>query len=130
MPCAIPRGSINSPKRTNLNVKKWKHPYSRLAGGTAMFNVQQWYKKAGSALSYYSKLAVANQYDRYDHHLIGSYRENDEVLLARICMKAGIRLPDVPYRFVNGRQLSMEYRGLHLGDFKFPRRYKKGKKMK
>lgn len=82
--------------------QKWVGDFERLAGG-AVYITPEWMEKTKRARAKYLQQLINGE--------IGTYREEDEVILCRICKESGLPInPDKTYPPI--------YRGLHLGDFK------------
>ena len=95
--------------------KSWHGEYERLLGGAAWFS-PEWYDRTRS--SRYKYLGLANT------GAVGIYREEDEVILCRICKEAGL--------WINPNKIyPAKFRGLHLGDFRndMEHRWKNREKM-
>ena len=58
------------------------------------------------------------------------YRSFDEVMLCRMLKKAGQLIPETKGTFLNGKLYNIQYRDIHLGDFKFTKRWKNMARMK
>jgi hypothetical protein len=92
------RGATESGKKT------WDGDLARIAGG-----------HIGVTPEFYLKTAAARA--EYREGRFESYREFDEVMLARILRASGYPIPEVPYTFPDKTNWDWEYRDLHLNDF-------------
>ena len=89
---------------TEASGRPWIGNDSRIAGGHVGL-WPEWYKN------------TAEQREKFLCGNIESYREFDEVMLARIMRNTGYPIPTEPYTFFDGTKWDPEYRDLHLGDF-------------
>ena len=80
----------------------WKGEKERIAGGLVYVKPEWWEKTESIRKKYMGKLLIGE---------IGTYREEDEVVLCKILKEAG-------YRITSSKHLPTQYRGIHLGDFK------------
>jgi hypothetical protein len=105
-------GAITKPVRKEI-CKVWTGQFERVAGG--FFCVTpDWFDSTRASRT---KFGLALMDGR-----CGTYRENDEVMLAQIIKESGFPVPPT-------KHYPRELRGLHLGDFKFEYRWKKLTKM-
>ena len=95
-------GPYTKPKRPGIS--PWHGNMERIAGGFFLVTKDWWEKTAGSREFFASTLKNSNL-------RLGTYRESDEVMLARIVKEAGMLVPESKY-------FPSELRGVHLGDFK------------
>ena len=130
----LPYAAFRGPKRTfyrpEIAPMGWTGNFARLGCGTFMLHPKEWVRRTSKARAYYWKVLLGDQHDKYDHHRPGSYREYDEVMIARICTMSRLRIPGRRSCFVGGKPFDTRYRGVHLGDFKFKERYKNRRKMR
>jgi hypothetical protein len=82
----------------------WDGTKRRVAGG-----------EVGFLPEYYQRTSVLRH--RFLSEPISPIRENDEIVLCRILKHAGYPIPDV-YKFPDGEPWDINYRDLHLGDFR------------
>ena len=80
----------------------WKGDRERLAGGFVMIT-PEWLERTREARDRYLTLLLNRQ--------VGLYREEDEVILCRICKESGL---PISYN----KSFPSMLRGIHLGDFK------------
>jgi hypothetical protein len=97
----------------------WIGKYKRMVGGTTMIRIADWYKQTADIRKLYLLCAKTGKSDGVDEHHWASYREYDEVMLCRMCARAGIQTSGKRRRFVDGTRYNHEYRDVHLGDFKW-----------
>jgi hypothetical protein len=93
--------------------KTWDGAYSRISGGAFMAS-HGWFSQTRDAR------------DRVLSRVLKSglkFREHDEVLLYYICAKSGLPTPKDVGCFICGKPYNIAYRDLHLGDFKFDKRW-------
>ena len=121
LPYASFRGPYTRPRRPQITPAGWKGKYSRIADGTLMLKIPQWFNKTRGARNVYNRIVKKGRNDEFDFHPAASYREYNEVMLYRICVMSGIKTPKKKNRFVNGERYDRNYRDIHLGDFKFRR---------
>jgi hypothetical protein len=105
-------GAFKKPIRPEI-CSSWSGDFERVAGGY-FCTTPQWYESTRSSRVKYA-LELING-------AAGLYRENDEVILARIIKESGFTVP-------KSKEYPPELRGLHLGDFKFDHRWKNVNKM-
>ena len=84
----------------------------RMAAGAFMVG-SDWFKKTAAARRSWKRRLKKGM----------KYREHDEVMLYDICKKSGMRVPRWKGRFINNKHYDIKYRDIHLGDFKFSRRF-------
>ena len=72
---------------------------------------------------YRTKEARAKYSDLLKENVEGKYRESDEAVLCKILKESGLPIPQ-------SESFPTEYRGVHLGDFKFPGRWQNIELMK
>ena len=82
--------------------KSWHGEYERLAGG-AVYLSGEWMRKTYQIREKYLALLMQGN--------IGTYREEDEVILCRICREAGLPINQ-------DKNYPANFRGIHLGDFR------------
>ena len=95
-------GPYKFPKRPGIS--PWVGDMERVAGGFLLVT-KDWWKKTDAARKEYGK-----QLFEVDTKF-GTYRESDEVMLARIIKDSGMSVPESKY-------FPPSLRGVHLGDFK------------
>lgn len=105
-------GATRKPVRSEI-CRAWAGLFERVAGGYFCVG-RPWWQATLSARTKYS-LALAD--GRY-----GVYREQDEVMLARIIKDSKMQVPKSKF-------YPRELRGIHLGDFKFKHRWTNMNKM-
>ena len=125
---AAMRGALKHFKRPNITKKGWIGKYARIAMGCLMVR-HDWLDKTKKSRNGYRKRLAVGKHDKYDVHRPASYREFDEVMVGRIFRDSALRVPAVPRTFVNGQEFNIEYRNIHLGDFKNWDRWKRHDKM-
>ncbi|MFH1741311.1 MAG: hypothetical protein ABIH23_20090 [bacterium] len=92
---------------------RWEGKFERLCG--AWFAAMpRWYLR--------TKPFREDALDKLKAGTMESYREVDEVVLCRLCKSAGYDIPGSKY-------FPPDLRGVHLGDFKFDRRWQDNGKM-
>ncbi|HUS90076.1 MAG TPA: hypothetical protein VMW91_12070 [Desulfosporosinus sp.] len=129
---AAARGPIRGFARQK-GILKWDGPHTRVAAGCSMYKYPDFYNKTKRAREYYLKCFEKDCVDKFDKHLglkVGSYREFDEVMLYRMMRMSGLKTPSWKNCFPNQKKMNPRYRDIHLGDFKFPKRYGNMGKMK
>jgi len=92
----------------------WKGEHERISGGFFLIT-QEWL-----ARTYKSRL---KHYELVKEGKEGIYREEDEVILCKIQKESGLPVP-------KEKTTQMEFCGIHLGDFKFEKRWKNIKTMR
>lgn len=112
------RSAITRPYRSEISAGGWRGNFTRIVAGTLMLNSSDWFKKAFPVVREYRNLFKKNKHDNYDPFLPGSYREQDEVTLYRICKKSGLKIPGRKGTFVGGKRFNVAFRDIHLGDFR------------
>ena len=127
LPYASFRGPYNAPKRPGINGTGWKGDFVRIADGTLMLKNPEWFNKTKKMRGKYRELVKAGRSDGIDPERPASYREYNEVMLFRIARGSGLKTPTVRYKFVNGKGYNRLYRDIHIGDFRYNRRYRKKK---
>lgn len=101
------RGPRHKPHRPEV-CPAWVGPFERVSGG--FFCVTpEWYARTADQRRM--------QLDDLQRGLTGSWRESDEVVLARIIKGAGMQMPQDKY-------FPTELRGVHLGDFREDMRHR------
>lgn len=128
--CSAFRSSIRGPKRPEITRNGWVGKYTRMVCGTTMLDLPNWLPATRKARKQYNAIVKAQVGDRKDSNPACTYREYDEVMLARICKKSGLPIPQKTNYFSNGKPFDMKYRDIHLGDFKFDKRWTNIKKMR
>lgn len=93
--------------------KQWDGRHTRIAGG-AFMATREWFLVTRAARN--GILLMAKR-------LGLQYREQDEVLLYHICKSSGLPTPKDVGCFICGKPYNITYRDLHLGDFKFDKRW-------
>jgi hypothetical protein len=94
--------------------KRWDGVHTRIAGG-AFMATQEWLL-----------LTATQRYKTVEYILKQkglTYREEDEVLLYNICKRSSLDTPQRVGCFICGKKYNITYRDLHLGDFKFDKRW-------
>lgn len=108
------RGTIRRPFRPMIGL--WEGKFTRLSGGTVMLR-SDWFKKTAGPRKYYRHILKQGDHDDLDHIPSASYREYDEVMLFRICLKIGLQTPTKRRVLIGGSRYNILYRDIHLGDF-------------
>lgn len=85
----------------------WRGDKERVAGGFFMVT-PEWFRKTREARAKYTKLLKEGK--------IGTYREEDEVVLCKILKESGLPV-------VQDKSMPTDLRGIHFGDFKFDDRW-------
>lgn len=129
-PIACARGPLRGMNSTRLDEYGWTGHRKRIAAGCLMLKIPEWFDATREARQYYRTLVKFGKKDKFDPMPVASYREFDEVMIYRICKMSGIRTPDRKDHFLNGEKMNAIYRDIHLGDFKFKKRYNNPNKMK
>ena len=128
-PIAAHRSPKRKPRRPEVYGKDgWRGIYARLAAGTVLIKVEEWYKRTKKIRAYYTRLLKTGAKDPVDKQHVGEYREYDEVMLQRMCHHIGIGISEKRYHYKVGGKFNVLYRDVHLGDSKF-RRHASKKKM-
>lgn len=96
-------GPNKYPFRPEINGGRWSGDYERVAGGFVMVEKDKWYPATSRAREMHARMIKAGKRE--------TYREADEVMLARIIKESGLQVPQSKY-------FPPELRGIHLGDFK------------
>lgn len=104
------RGPVRAKK---YKWKTWEGKRTRIAGG-AFMATRRWL--------FETRLMRTKTLEGVKKHGI-RYREEDEVLLYNICAKSGLPTPELVGHFICGNKYNITYRDLHLGDFKFDKRW-------
>jgi len=117
------RGPLKRPKRPKITLR-WDGNYKRIGAGCLMLKSPEFYDKTAKARRKYREIVKNGEKQSCE------YREYDEVMFCRICAESGLRTPIEKDHFVGGRKMSSKYRDIHLGDFKFRKRYHNEEKMK
>jgi len=121
LPYAGHRGPIKARRREKHGIYIWDKNYSRLAAGVFMV-AHEWFKRTTDCRKHYLNEIKKKKV---------RYREYDEVMLYHFCKLSGFRTPIAKEgTFVNGKKFHIDYRHVHLGDFKFGKRYKNRARMK
>jgi hypothetical protein len=111
-------GTCYAGHRGPLNAKKylwktWEGSHARISGGAFMAS-REWFAATrdvrNSVMKRVKKSGLA-------------YREHDEVMLNYICRKSGLPVPTDMGCFICGAKYNIAYRDMHLGDFKFEKRW-------
>lgn len=126
--CAFIRSAIRAPRRPHVTRSGWTGAYTRLIAGMSCVRCADWFTETARARKIYLRCLTNGTHDKFDTHKPGSYREYDEVMLYRICALSGIPVPRKRSHFADGTKFDRLYRDIHLGDFKFSRRRRKGHK--
>jgi len=124
------RGPIKGFCRVEISPAGWIGNYQRIAAGCFAAKVPEWFNKTRRVREGYIDIFKRDGNDRYDTHKPGSYREYDEVMLFRIVRDSCMSTPNKKDHFIYGKKMNACYRSIHLGDFKFVKRWKNIKKMK
>ncbi len=120
MPIASFGSAVIGFKRPKIHGPKgWTGRFKRIVGGTTMIDVSRWYNSTKAMRNLYTKIAIKRKADGIDKFRFGSYREYDEVMLARMCSRSGIKLPEKRNHFCGNIPYDYTYRDVHLGDLKF-----------
>jgi hypothetical protein len=128
-PCAIRIAKPGAPKRPEITgAGSWTGQYTRVTMGGAAIT-QKWLSAAHEERARYGLALKYRVTDGRDTHEAGSYREWDEVMMYRICRYSGLKIPTAPRTFVDGDMFDFQYRDIHLGDFKFEKRWTNKKRM-
>lgn len=114
-PIACVGGAHKKPINNEIAPNGWNGNVARVAGGYVMVKNPQWFDKTYRLRKYYL--------ENLKHDC--TYKEYDEVMLARTCVKSGIEIPVKRRYFITGQKFNVEYRGIHLGDFRYLNRLKK-----
>lgn len=130
IPIACARGPLKGMKSTRLDPNGWTENRTRIAAGCLMLKIPEWFDLTRTARQYYRKLVKHQKRDKFDSLPACTYREFDEVMIYRICKLAGLRTPERKDHFIHGKKMNSIYRDIHLGDFKFKKRYHNPNKMK
>ena len=129
-PIACARGPLRGLAATRLDGYGWTENRTRIAAGCIMQKIPEWFEATSVARKYYRHLVKHQRADRFDSVPACTYREFDEVMIYRICKMSDLRTPDRKDHFLNGEKMNAIYRDIHLGDFKFKKRYHNPSKMK
>lgn len=129
-PYAACRGPAKGFKNHPKGVKVWAGNFTRLAAGCSMYRYPDFYNATAAAREYYSKIIKSGSSDKFDEIPSASYREYDEVMLFRLCKMSGLRISAHSNIFLTGDKFNPKFRDVHLGDFKFLRRWQNKAKMK
>jgi len=129
LPYAAARGPMKGYGRPS-GVKAWDGPFTRVAAGCSMYKHPDFYHKTKRAREYYLRCLREDKPDKFDKLKPASYREFDEVMIYRMLRMSRLKTPDWKNFFPNHDKMHPRYRDIHLGDFKFPRRYGRMWKMK
>lgn len=102
----VPYSGFRGPVKKK-GVQVWRGNYGRIGGGCFMV-AQEWFD------------ATRKWREKYLEYIKDKklYREEDEVYLFSINRKSGLKVPKKPNHFLNGKKFDINYRSLHLGDFK------------
>lgn len=126
IPYAGARGPYSKPHRKEAP-DGWNGYFTRIASGSIMFRLPEFLLRTRAMRKHYRTALMKQIPDPYDHALPGTYREYDEVMLYRIMKGSALRTPHYKNKFPNNKSASTLYRGVHLGDFKFRRRFRERK---
>jgi len=129
-PYAGARGPINGIRRLDVSPAGWVGDYQRIAAGCFAAKIPEWFDKTRKSREKYMKIFAEDTHDEYDNQKPGSYREYDEVMLFRIVRESNMVFPKKKDCFVYGKKMNAKYRSIHLGDFKFNKRWKNTERMK
>ena len=122
LPYAAVKGPTKKPFRKHLK-HGWTGKYLRVAGGTVVVKSPEWFSVTKRAVEYYRKILKNSTHDDFDKIKAATYREYDEVMLGRIIRMSEMPVPMQKNRFINGVKIDSRYRHIHLGDFKFKKRW-------
>jgi hypothetical protein len=125
---AAPRGAQRMPRSPKITPLGWNGAFTRIAIANCMAS-RQWLLQTDKIRRQYRHLIKKGWHDKYDKHKPCSYREYDEVMMYRILRLAKMKRPDWPGYFTCGKKFDTLYRDIHLGDFKFQKRWRKMGKM-
>ena len=128
--CSAFRSAVRGPKRPEVTKIGWVGKYTRMVCGTTMLDLPTWLPSTRQYRKQYKAIVKAQVGDKKDSVPACTYREYDEVMLARICKRAGLPIPQATNHFAHGEKFDMKYRDIHLGDFKFDKRWTSIKKMR
>jgi hypothetical protein len=92
----------------------------RMCGGMFFVNNEWFNRTKRERNAWLKKLHKTKIYDRVF----------DEEMLYEICRKSSLMVPTVRAHFASGKPFNMKYRDCHLGDFRYPKRFKDREKMK
>jgi len=100
---------------------RWIGDLARMAGG-GFLATKKWLEITEERRKIYANNAI--EWDKT--------REHDEIYLQRLCSHAEIPIPRKSRHFYNGKAFDLNYRNIHLGDFKneFRKRWTKPNRMK
>jgi len=98
------RGPINA---RNRKFKAWDGDRARIAAGAFMVN-QKWFKRTERTRRGILPVIMNGV----------NLREADEILLQKILVESGYKIPTKAGRFCDGHKYNIKYRDIHLGDFK------------
>jgi len=128
-PYAAVAGAPRFPKRPHVT-PSWSGKFLRTAAGSVLLT-PEWFRKTKRARNIYREILRGERSEKIDNILPASYREYDEVMFCRLCREAGLKVPSgKKYTFLTGKSINSKYRHIHLGDFKFKKRYSSMSKMK
>jgi hypothetical protein len=105
-PFAGHHGAWSRPQRPKICVS-WRGEFERVTGGLFCISNGWWDKTREQ------RTIQSQELKKYTEH----YREEDEVILGRIIKRSGMRIPAAG-------SFPHDYRGVHIGDFKFDNRWK------
>lgn len=128
-PFAACGGPAKGFRKRPKGVTRWVGHYGRVAAGCSMYN-SRFFQVTKNARRYYLKVLKSGRHDKFDKLPAASYREYDEVMLQRIIRMSGLKVPIHKNLFLTGEKANAEYRDVHLGDFKFPARWRNKAKMR
>jgi len=129
VPYSAFRGPSTRPWRPKIHESHgWRDHYMRICGGTVMIRVKDWLRAVKKQRALYKQVAAGQRRDGIDKHRFGSYREYDEVMHCRMLRGSGLKVPKHKNEMPNGKKVNASYRDIHLGDFKFTRRLKEGRR--
>ncbi|HUT64423.1 MAG TPA: hypothetical protein VMZ04_10765 [Anaerolineae bacterium] len=129
-PYAAARGPYQYPRRYEINRTGWKGNFTRISDGMLMLKIPEWFNATKKARKKYAKLVASSTPDGFDNHVPATYREYNEVMLYRICVKSKLKTPKRKNKFIDDKGFKKLYRDIHLGDFKFSRRNRQYKWIK
>lgn len=104
-------GAWNLPSRLHI-CKAWRGIFERVSGGVFCVSKLWWNKTRSQRTIQLEELKSQKEH----------YREEDEVFLCRVIKNSRLRVPSVG-------AFPHDYRGVHLGDFKFQHRWINMKRM-
>jgi len=111
-PFAGRHGARKKPVRKDI-CDSWEGPFERVCGGIICVRFD-WWERTLAARRRHNELVKLG--------LEGRYREEDEVVLAKIIKESGLDIPE-------SKEFPSILRGIHFGDFKFNKRVNDKSKM-